>query len=335
MKRNRKDNAKKERIIMLASSAFVLTALTMTGIYMQAGDEKSQDDGYTLDFTALEDNLESKNQEIAKNTPIVDYSDKALDIIGDGEINLEDDLDYMPMEVGSGNIEIPGVTTVLGEELLPEEKDPVEEESAKVKGSLEESIAGETPQEEQKEADAGPINTEQTGTEQANTAQVNTEQVNTAQINVEQAVVNGGSGPELHFAASDGLRRPLEGETLIPYSMNGGVYFSTLDEYKYNPALMLVAQEGTSVFACAAGKVIDIFEDVEIGQAITMDLGDGYQLTYGQLKGINVALNSYVDTGDMIASVAAPTKYFCVEGSNLYLKLTLNGTPVDPETLFQ
>lgn len=330
MKRNRKDNAKKERIIMLASSAFVLTALTMTGIYMQAGDEKSQDNGYTLDFTALEDNLESKNQEIAKNTPIADNSDKALDIIGDEKFIFEDDLDYMPIEVGSGNIEIPGVTTVLGEEPLSEEKNPVEEKSANVKGSLEESTADETPQEEQKEADAGQINTEQISTEQAGT-----EQANTAQISAEQAVANGGGGSELHFSASDGLRRPLEGETLIPFSMRGGVYFSTLDEYKYNPALMLVAQEGTSVFACAAGKVIDIFEDVEIGQAITMDLGDGYQLTYGQLKGINVALNSYVNSGDMIASVAAPTKYFCVEGSNLYLKLTLNGTPVDPETLFQ
>ena len=51
MKKNRKDNAKRERIIMIASSAFVLTALTMTGIYMQSGEEKSQDDGYTLDFT--------------------------------------------------------------------------------------------------------------------------------------------------------------------------------------------------------------------------------------------------------------------------------------------
>ena len=304
---------------MLASSAFVLTALTMTGIYMQAGDEKSQDDGYTLDFTAIEDNLESKNQEIAKNTPVIDNSDKTLDIIGDGEINLEDDLDYMPMEVGSGNIEIPGLTTVLGEESM----DGASKENASSKE--EESGTGEAAQEEQKEANAEQINTEPADTEQANAAQISSE----------QTVAQDDSEPELHFAASDGLRRPLEGETLIPFSMSGGVYFSTLDEYKYNPALMLVAQEGTSVFACAAGKVIDIFEDVEIGRAVTMDLGDGYQLTYGQLKGVNVALNSYVAPGDMIGSVAAPTKYYCVEGSNLYLKLTLNGTPVDPETLFQ
>lgn len=308
---------------MLASSAFVLTALTMTGIYMQAGDAKSQDDGYTLDFTALEDNAESKNQEIARNTPIVEDSAKTPGTTGSGKFNLEDDLDYMPLEVGSGNIEIPGLTTMLGEESLPGEESPIEEESPN---------ENESSNEEKPEAAEVPLEERQ---KEVNAEQINTEQISAEKANVEQTAADGGNGPELHFASGDGLRRPLEGEVLIPFSMSGGVYFSTLDEYKYNPALMLVAQEGTSVFACAAGKVIDIFEDVEIGKAITMDLGDGYQLTYGQLKGINVALNSYVNPGDMIGSVAAPTKYFCVEGSNLYLKLTLNGTPVDPETLFR
>ena len=39
---------------MLASSAFVLAALTMTGVYMKGQNVESKDDGYTLDFTALE-----------------------------------------------------------------------------------------------------------------------------------------------------------------------------------------------------------------------------------------------------------------------------------------
>ena len=34
MRRNKKSGIHKERIIMLASSAFVLAALTMTGVYM-------------------------------------------------------------------------------------------------------------------------------------------------------------------------------------------------------------------------------------------------------------------------------------------------------------
>ena len=122
---------------------------------------------------------------------------------------------------------------------------------------------------------------------------------------------------------------------MIPFSMDSSVYFSTLDQYKYNPALMLVAEEGMTVSACAEGKVVDIFEDAEIGRAVTMELGDGYQITYGQLKEISVSLDSYVNPGETIGVVAAPTKYYSVEGANLYLKLTMDGTPVNPEALFR
>ena len=143
------------------------------------------------------------------------------------------------------------------------------------------------------------------------------------------------SVPPLHFAESEGLLRPVSGEVLIPFSMDGGVYFSTLDQFKYNPALMIAAEQGAAVAACADGQVIAVFEDEEIGHALTVDLGDGYQITYGQLDAIQVAEGSYVEPGQVIGFIASPTKYFSVEGSNLYLKLTMNGAPVNPETLLQ
>lgn len=281
---------------MLASSAFVLTALTMTGIYMQARDEESKDNGYTLDFTALENNTENKSQEIAQNNqpnpigntvPLENFADVT-----------EDDLDYMPMEAGSGNIEIPGLTTISGQEdLLAEEKPQTPAET---------DDSGNGAKEEKKE-DSG------------------------SKSELKKVTVS----KELHFAESDGLLRPVSGEVLIPFSMDSSVYFSTLDQYKYNPALMLDAEEGTSVAACAEGKVIDIFQNAEIGNAVTMDLGDGYQITYGQLQEINVSLDSYVNPGEQVGTIAAPTKYYSIEGANLYLKLTMDGTPVNPELLFR
>ena len=45
---------------MLASSAFVLAALTMTGVYMKGQNVESRDDGYTLDFTALPNKADDK-----------------------------------------------------------------------------------------------------------------------------------------------------------------------------------------------------------------------------------------------------------------------------------
>ena len=227
MRRNRKNSAKKERIIMLASSAFVLTALTMTGIYMQTQDEESKDNGYTLDFTALENHTENKSQEIAQNNQ-PDYTGNAVPQENFAGVT-EDDLDYMPMEAGSGNIEIPGLTL------------PVEEEPQTLAETDDSGNNGkEEKKEEKKEDNAGKSETK-------------------------KATVS----KELHFAESDGLLRPVSGEVLIPFSMDSSVYFSTLDQYKYNPALMLDAEEGTSVAACAEGKVIDIFQNAEIGNAVT------------------------------------------------------------------
>jgi pyridoxal phosphate enzyme (YggS family) len=69
MRRNKKSGINKERIIMLASSAFVLAALTMTGVYMKGQNVESRDDGYTLDFTALPNNADDKLQEITEKRP--------------------------------------------------------------------------------------------------------------------------------------------------------------------------------------------------------------------------------------------------------------------------
>lgn len=308
MRKNRKNSIRKERIIMIASSAFVLAALTMTGVYMKDRGVESKDDGYTLDFTALENNANDKFQELSPNDKITDnqYADNGKlnsdlnNNVGNqnqGQMQkkvTEDDLDYMPMEqAGSNIIEIPGLTNQAGE--------PLQEAAI----SEEEQIL------------EGEIQLEQENTEQAASAS--------------KVVVD----KQLHFAQEDGLICPVSGDILMHYSMDSSIYFATLDQYKYNPAVMIAAEEGTIVQACAQGKVVDIFEDAEIGKAVTLELGDGYQATYGQLQEIKVSENGYVDAGEALGVVAAPTIYYSVEGSNVYFKLTKDGTPVNPEGLFR
>ena len=138
--------------------------------------------------------------------------------------------------------------------------------------------------------------------------------------------------PELNFTEDSQMLWPVNGQVVIDYSMDATTYFPTLDQYKYNPAIVIAANEGDMITAAAAGKVTSVFEDPQIGQAVTMDLGNGYEITYGQLKEILVSEGSYVSMGDMIASVAAPTKYYSIEGTNVYFKLTKDGNPVNPMT---
>ena len=327
---------------MIASSAFVLTALTMTGVYMKSNQEEQLDDGYTIDFSALENNLNDKLEEIeqgsqelarneqedsrsGQNSPFGDRRENSLS----GESGLDNDLDYLPMEVGSGQIEIPGLTDGLGK-------------NGAVSG--EENVTGNTPGASVMEDTPAVDNMPPMGDTPALDNPPIAEEQETvpetdASAEPEEQTENADSsevvGDTLHFAESDGLLRPVSGEVLIPYSMNGTVYFSTLDLFKYNSGLVLAAEQGSAVLACAEAKVIEIFEDTEIGQAVTMELGDGYKITYGQLEALNVAVGSYVEEGEVIGWIAKPTKYYCVEGSNLYLKLTANGTPVNPEALFR
>lgn len=263
---------------MLASSAFVLAALTMTGVYMKGQNVESKDDGYTLDFTALENNADDKMQEISEyneehllkeeeNIPELTANNTAGNEIAAAQVT-EDDLDYLPQEVGSGHVEIPGLTD---QETLQEAEQQMPE------------------------------------------------------LTVEKT---------LHFTESDGMQKPVQSDILMHYSMDKSIYFATLDQYKYNPATIFFAEEGMTVTACAQGKVTSIFENEEIGKAVTLDLGDGYEATYGQLAEITVKENAYVNPGETIGSVAAPTKYYSAEGSNVYFALTHNGDPVNGEALF-
>ena len=59
------------------------------------------------------------------------------------------------------------------------------------------------------------------------------------------------------------------------------------------------------------------------------------ELTYGQLENITVSEGSYVNVGDGIGTVAAPTKYYSIEGTNVYFKLTKDGEPINPMSRLQ
>ncbi|MCD8327390.1 MAG: M23 family metallopeptidase [Lachnospiraceae bacterium] len=123
-----------------------------------------------------------------------------------------------------------------------------------------------------------------------------------------------------------------EYEVLIPYSMDSAVYFTTLDQYKYSPAMVLSAEVGTPVYAVSAGKVISRYWNEETGWTYEMDLGGGFTAYYGQLdiSSMEKAEDTYVVAGDLLGYVAEPTKYYSLEGSNLYFAMEKDGTPVYP-----
>ena len=61
-----------------------------------------------------------------------------------------------------------------------------------------------------------------------------------------------------------------------------------------------------------------------------VDMGNGYQAVYGQLKDVPFQAEEYVSAGSVLGYVNEPTKYYTKEGTNLYFALTKDGTPLDP-----
>lgn len=156
----------------------------------------------------------------------------------------------------------------------------------------------------------------------------------TEENQVKQTTAAASQTKTLHFAPENGMLWPMEGNVIINYSMDSTVYFPTLDQYKYNPAVIIEGEVNDKVYSVAKGKVTSIENDEVTGCTMTVDLGDGYQAIYGQLKELNFAVGDYVEAGHVLGYITEPTKYFSVEGSNLYFELQKDGTPVDPVEFF-
>jgi len=140
---------------------------------------------------------------------------------------------------------------------------------------------------------------------------------------------------ELSFSKEDGMGWPLAGDVILNYSMDSAVYFATLMQYKYNPAILIGAAQGDNVSAVARGQVVKIGESAQLGQYVVMNVGSGYEVTYGQLEALQVQEGTTVSRGQVIGNVAKTTKYYSVEGDHVYLMITKDGEPVNPLSLLQ
>lgn len=169
----------------------------------------------------------------------------------------------------------------------------------------------------------------------AEVAETEIEAIDEEALSVPTMADNKSEEAVLHFNGEDGLSWPVIGNVIMDYSMDERIYFATLNEYKYYSAVAISAEEGAPVSAAAVGKVTKTGINEEIGQYVVMDLGDGYEATYGQLTELTVEQGDRVSKGQIIGYVAAPTKYYSIEGTNVYFKLEQNGTSVDPVGYFK
>lgn len=280
--RRKKNKRNKERIIMISASAFVLTALTMAGVYVR--EQSKENDEYRVDLSELDSqSVADKTEEIAQNLGV-----NAKDLI------VADDLDADPdfLEVNSPDAE------------------------AELTAQTDEKVTAWEAGEDTTLAD-NHITDEETAL-----GNVSEEGVEAGAENVVMANYN--------FPNQMRMEWPLYGNLIMNYSMDKTVYFETLGQYRYNPALIIDAQVGATVSSCANGVVKEVYSSAELGNIIVLDIGEGYELIFGQMDNIAVAPGDVVETGTVLGTVAEPSVYYSSEGSNLYLKMTKDGVAVNP-----
>ncbi len=84
------------------------------------------------------------------------------------------------------------------------------------------------------------------------------------------------------------------------------------------------------VNAPAAARVLEVGNNEEIGDYVLLDLGNDYTVTCGQLKEITAVQGEYLEAGQLLGYVAEPTKYYTIEGSNIFLEMRHGDKTVDP-----
>ncbi len=148
--------------------------------------------------------------------------------------------------------------------------------------------------------------------------------------NAQKEAETAGNTVNVWFDENSILEWPASGATLIGYSMDQTVYFSTLEQYKYNPALIIGGEVGEEIDAAAPGIVSNIEQTAQTGITVTLDMGNGYTAVYGQLKEVPLQVGDYVGADELVGYMSEPTKYYSVEGANLYFEVLKDGVPVNP-----
>lgn len=143
----------------------------------------------------------------------------------------------------------------------------------------------------------------------------------------------GGSAAQslmLNFNDASRITWPVRGNVLLDYSMDQTIYFPTLEQYRCSPGIVIQGSIGEPVYAPANARVLETGTNEEIGTYVTLDFGNGYEAVCGQLSEVSAVPGEYLEQGQVLGYVAEPTKYYTIEGSNVFFELTQDGKAIDP-----
>lgn len=249
------------------------------------------------------------------------------------QTNLVDNESDMMANIAT---EVPDTTANnTGNSAISSEEDITTQEAQKANADLVESITSQKKDTASKAENAKESEKKST----SKTAKSNAKKENTkkAASTSEKKAVSTSANDTIKYSFNEekGLLWPVNGDVILKYSMNNAIYFKTLAQYKCNPAIAIASKVGTKVKAAADCRVTKIEKSDELGTIVITDIGDSYKVSYGQIDNISVNKGDNLKEGDVIGTIAEPTKYYTEEGSHLYLQVKEGKETVDPMLLLR
>ena len=133
------------------------------------------------------------------------------------------------------------------------------------------------------------------------------------------------------FTEYDRMIWPVYGETIMPFSLTAMIYDPTLDQFRTNDNIRIAAHEGDPVVAGADGQIIAIGRNVRQGNYVTIDHGNGWVATYGQLMdNVLVVQGEIVRTGQIIGGIGQPSIFGSGHGTHLHLRIERDEVAINP-----
>ncbi len=130
---------------------------------------------------------------------------------------------------------------------------------------------------------------------------------------------------------------PVSGKLLNVHDSELQVFSPTMNDYRVHLGVDIITSEGAPVYAAADGTVMQIWEDVRMGQCIAVkhngDAVSIYKNVSAELpKGI--IEGAKVKAGQQIATVGATAMVEIADEPHLHFEMTVGGLAVDPLEYF-
>ncbi len=136
------------------------------------------------------------------------------------------------------------------------------------------------------------------------------------------------------YNEGDPMDWPVVGEVVLPYSNLLAIYDPTLDQFRTNELISIESVIGQDVKASAEGQVVEVSSNEVSGNYVTIQHGNGWMTTYGQLdSALNVKVGDVVGQGFVLGKTTKPTKYSVALGDHVDFKVTHNDETVNPASV--